>query len=114
MFPTAEYPAVSDVIVYYVTHVVGVPIFVDTDLKWFRTPKFAQWIKESNLPGHYLNIMRGTLQENYGCRIPLNVAIELPATEIAKIERWISSWKEETFLRRYTMAIRNNPEFLEN
>lgn len=105
MFPTTEYPSLSDVIVYYVTRIVGVPIFVDTDLRWFRTPKFAEWAMENNLPGAYFDIMKGSLQTTYGCRIPKGMLIELPRPEEEKIERWLSSWKNETFPRRYTMSL---------
>ena len=85
MFPTTEDPALSDLIVYYVTRVVGVPIFVDTDLQWFHTPRFADWVREWNLPGQYLDVMRGSLVQNFGCRIPPGVSIELPRPEIEKI-----------------------------
>lgn len=114
MFPTTEYPALSDLIVYYVTRVVGVPIFVDTDLQWFHTPRFFEWVKENNLPGNYLDVMRGSLVSDFNCRIPRGVSIELPRPEIEKIERWLTSWKQDTFERRYTMALRNFPEYLPN
>lgn len=105
MFPTTEYPAVSDLIVYYVTRVVQVPIFVDTDLQWFRTPVFAKWVQENNLPGYYFDIMKGSLQTTYGCSVPEGVVIELPRQEEQKIERWLSSWKNETFPRKYVMSL---------
>jgi len=114
MFPTTEYPAVSDVIVYYVTRVVQAPILVDTDLRWFRTPVFARWVQENNLPGAYFDIMKGSLQSTYGCRIPQGVFIELPRPEEEKIERWLESWKNETFPRRYTMNPVNYPDLLPN
>lgn len=114
MFPTTEYPAVSDVIVYYVTRVVQAPIFVDTDLRWFRTPVFAKWVQENNLPGAYFDIMKGSLQSTYGCRIPSEVLIELPRKEERKIERWLASWKNETFPRRYTMSLGHFRDLLPN
>ena len=114
MFPTTDYPALSDLIVYYVTRVVGVPIFVDTDLQWFHTPRFFEWVKENNLPGNYLDVMKGSLVSDFNCRIPRGVSIELPRNEEEKIERWLESWKRDTFPRRYTMAFRNFPEYWPN
>lgn len=114
MFPIVEYPAVSDVIVYYVTRVVGAVIYTDTDLAWFNTPRFARWVQENNLPSQYLDMMRGSLQKSWGCRIPTEMCIELPRKEEEKIERWLASWREDTFRREYTMALREHPEFLPN
>ena len=100
--------------VYYVTRIVRVPILVDTDLRWFRTPVFAKWIRENNLPIDYVEIMHGSLQSTYGCKIPKGVFIELPSSEEEKIERWLSSWKNETFSRRYSMIGINYPDLLPN
>lgn len=114
MFPTTEYPSLSDLIVYYVTRVVQAPILVDTDLRWFRTPVFARWVQENNLPGAYFDIMKGSLQSTYGCRIPKGMFIELLRPEEEKIERWLASWKNETFSRRYTMSLGHFRDLLPN
>lgn len=114
MFPVVDCPSVSDLIVYYVTRVVCVPIYSDTDLAWFNTPVFGQWVQDNNLPSAYLGLMRGSLKSAWGCRIPAEMCIELPPKEEEKIVRWLASWRDDTFRREYTMALRDHPEFLRN
>lgn len=92
-------------VLYYITRVVGKPVFVGTQLSIFRTPLWWRWIKENNLPPSIANLMNGTLEENYGLKIE-NADVETTNINLADdsaliCERWLEGWRKQCTHRSY-------------
>ena len=84
-------------LLYYITRVIGKPVFVGTQLSIFRTPLWWRWIKENNLPPSIANLMDGTLEENYGLKIENadgeKININLADDSALICEQWIAGWR---------------------
>lgn len=100
-------------LLYYITRVIGKPVFARTQLSLFRTPVWWQWIQENNLPPSIVNLMDGTLEENYGLKIEggdvETTNINLADDSALICERWLEGWREQCAHRSYRQH--NTTEF---
>lgn len=92
-------------LLYYITRVIGKPVFARTQLSIFRTPLWWRWIQENNLPPSIANLMDGTLEEGYGLKIEggdvETTNINLADDSALICERWLEGWRRQCAPRSY-------------
>ena len=80
------------IVVYYITQILRVPVFSDTDLSIFKTKKWYDWVKSHNLDPFIVHLMNGTMKERYGLELPDGVGIHLEQDAISIVEKWLQAW----------------------
>lgn len=100
-----EMPDNIAILLYYITRILGKPVFARTELSLFRTPSWWQWIKDNNLPPSIAELMNGTLEASYGLKSedidPERTNIELADDSAVICEQWIAGWREQCTHRSY-------------
>lgn len=100
-----EMPDNIAILLYYITRILGKPVFARTELSLFRTPSWWQWIKDNNLPPSIAELMNGTLEAPYGLKSedidPERTNIELADDSAVICEQWIAGWREQCTHRSY-------------
>lgn len=83
-------PSPQNLIVYYVTKVLGLPIWADTDLTIFDTYKWIEWLQSKNLPYLYKNLFsKGTLKSEYDSKLPSDMVLAMPDSMVKEVEEWL-------------------------
>jgi hypothetical protein len=97
------------IILYYITRVLNMPVFLNTELGIFCTPRWWQWIRDSNLPPSIAMLMHGTLKEEYGLKMEgcgSTVSISLDDESALLMEQWLKGWKDQCPRRSYSQHSR--------
>ena len=86
----------GDFVVYYVTCVLGLPIFINTELFIFNTPKYIKWLQENNLPYWFKDLMlsHNKLSDEFKSHFSKEVALVLPPNKKKLIEDWIEKCRK--------------------
>lgn len=92
-------------LLYYITRILGKPVFARTELSLFRTPLWWKWIKDNNLPPSMAGLMNGTLEASYGLKMedadPEKTDIKLADDSAVICEQWVAGWREQCVHRSY-------------
>lgn len=84
-------------------------VFLNTELGIFCTPRWWQWIRDSNLPPSIAMLMHGTLKEEYGLKMEgygSTVSISLDDESALLMEQWLKGWKDQCPRRSYSQHSR--------